>query len=141
MVNAYNGTSDSVEKLTYIDQKGHRKKISKMLRNIPGAIEAVVISSKDGLLVGGVGENIDLDQTAAISASVLSLADAISSRSSEEGCQKVLSKSGDSDFLILHTKKFIITIIGGPEANMGLLLTAGKALAANIMMITHEKEE
>ncbi len=125
--------------LGYADRDGDKERLAHVLADLPSAVKAAVIASKDGLLVHGAGSDSDFDQIAAISASILSLADAMVSRAEERQCQRVLSKSGENDFLILHAGKFVLSIIGHEEANMGLLLTAGKAFAADIVQSTQGK--
>ncbi len=127
----------SQESLTYVDREGYRNTLEEMLNGLPADIALTIISSKDGLLVQAEGSSRqDSDQLAAISASVLSLADAIVAHSDGVCCEKVFSQSEDHDVLIMHAGKFIITLIGKRDANMGLLLAAGKRLSASIAELT-----
>ncbi len=127
----------SRESFDYIDREGYRSTLKEMLNDLPADIALTIISSKDGLLVQAEGSGQqDSDQLAAISASVLSLADAIVAHADGVSCEKVFSQSGDHDVLIMHAGKFIITLIGKSDANMGLLLAAGKRLTAAITELT-----
>jgi len=112
--------------------------VAKILEGASSLIELAVVASSDGLLIEGFASHDDLSQTAAVSASILSLADAISSRSGDAQCQKVLSESGESSFLILHAGELVLTVVGEEKANMGLVLNAGKKLASKIALLTEQ---
>jgi len=96
------------------------------------AIETAILSSPDGILLTGVGSDNDLDVMAAMSASLLSLADALSSRSEEGRSDKVITESPDCSLVVLHAGKLILTVIGKPDANIGMVLTSSRKVAAKI---------
>jgi len=102
------------------------------------SIETALVASRDGILLAGVGKDDQLDLMAAISASLMSLADALSSRSQKGLSKKVLSESDDSSLVVLHAGELVLTVIGELNMNMGLVLTESKGLALKIVDIFQE---
>jgi len=99
-------------------------------------IDTVLLSSPDGILVASSGIDTELDVMAAMSASLISLADAISSRTEDGKCHKVFCESDDSLAVIIHAGEHILTVIGRPESNMGMILAQAKNTGKNILNIT-----
>jgi len=99
------------------------------------AIETALLSSPDGILLAGTGKETDLDVMAAMSASLLSLADALSSSSEDGVCDKVICESSDSALVCLHAGKLILTSIGKGDANIGFVLASSRQVAKKIVDI------
>ena len=99
------------------------------------SIETAVLASADGLMLAGTGVDNELDVMAAMSASLISLADAMSSRSDGGVCNKVLAESEDSSLVVLHAGGLILTVLGKPNANMGMVLAASRQVAEQIANI------
>lgn len=101
-------------------------------------ISGAVLSSQDGLLVTGVAdeENIEIDAVAAMSSSLLSLADALAGQAGKELVDNVISQAESSTLVILHAGGLILTVIGRAEINVGLVLTAARKTAIAIDDLT-----
>jgi len=99
------------------------------------AVETAFLSTRDGILLAGTGDDEELDLMAAISASLLSLADALSSRSEKGLSKKVVSESKDNALVVLHAGGVILTVIGEPKMNMGFVLTESKKLAKKVSQL------
>ncbi|MDQ6974061.1 MAG: roadblock/LC7 domain-containing protein [Mariprofundaceae bacterium] len=102
------------------------------------AIDTAVLASPDGLLLAGTGIDGELDVMAAMSASLISLADALSSRSEDGHCDKVMSESSDGTLVVLHAGGLILTVLGQAHANMGLVLSVSRTTAEKIAQVTVE---
>jgi len=96
------------------------------------AIDTAVLASPDGLMLAGTGIDDELDVMAAMSASLISLADALSSRSEDGHCDKVMSESSDGSLIVLHAGGLILTVLGQAQANMGLVLSVSRNTAEKI---------
>jgi len=96
------------------------------------AIDTAVLASPDGLMLAGTGIDDELDVMAAMSASLISLADALSSRSEDGHCDKVMSESPDGSLVVLHAGGLILTVLGQAQANMGLVLSVSRNTAEKI---------
>ncbi|MDQ6991473.1 MAG: roadblock/LC7 domain-containing protein [Mariprofundaceae bacterium] len=96
------------------------------------AIDTAVLASPDGLMLAGAGTDDELDVIAAMSASLISLADALSSRSEDGHCDKVMSESPDGTLVVLHAGGLILTVLGQSQANMGLVLSVSRSTAEKI---------
>lgn len=117
-------------------QKQACQNMLKSLVSDSDIIDTVLLSSPDGILVASSGIDTELDVMAAMSASLISLADAISSRTEDGKCHKVFCESDDSLAVIIHAGEHILTVIGRPESNMGMILAQAKNTGKNILNIT-----
>jgi len=100
------------------------------------SIVASVLSSPDGLLLAKASSGIielEADSVAAMSASVISLTDALAGQAGQAMSDKVISDSKDSSLVILHAGSLILTVIGKADANMGMVLTASRRAAEEIV--------
>ncbi len=116
------------------ETKQCQKTLAKLV-NESDAIIASVLSSPDGLLLAQASSNIDLeaDSVAAMSASVISLTDALAGQAGQAMSDKVISDSKDSSLVILHAGSLILTVIGKADANMGMVLTSSQRVAEEIV--------
>jgi len=100
------------------------------------AIVASVLSSPDGLLLAYASSEhfeLEADSVAAMSASVISLTDALAGQAGQAMSDKVISDSKDSSLVILHAGSLILTVIGKSDANMGMVLTSSRRVAEEIV--------
>jgi len=97
-------------------------------------VDASVLSSQDGLLVAGESRNreMEMDAIAAMSASLLSLADALAGQAGKPMVDNVISEAESSTLVILHAGDLILTVIGEIGINIGLVLTAARNAAKEI---------
>jgi len=109
------------------------------LINQSDAIDTALLASPDGLMLTGTGIDDELDVMAAMSASLISLADALSSRAEDGFCDKVLSESEDGTLVVLHAGDLILTVLGKARANMGLVLSASRSAAKKIALAITEE--
>jgi len=110
------------------------------LVNDSDAIIASVLSSPDGLLLAQASSDIELeaDSVAAMSASVISLADALAGQAMSD---KAISDSKDSSLVILHAGSLILTVIGRADANMGMVLSSSQRVSEEIVEAASEEPE
>jgi len=102
-------------------------------------VDASVLSSQDGLLVAGESRNteMEMDAIAAMSASLLSLADALAGQAGKPMVDNVISEAESSTLVILHAGDLILTVIGETGINIGLVLSAARKAAKEIGELVH----
>jgi len=101
-------------------------------------IAGAVLSTQDGLLVAGVAHSNDIetDAIAAMSSSILSLADALAGQAGKPLVNNVISQAESSTLVILHAGELILTVVGRAEINVGLVLSAARRTAEAIDKLT-----
>ncbi|MDQ6953943.1 MAG: roadblock/LC7 domain-containing protein [Mariprofundaceae bacterium] len=101
------------------------------------AVIASVLSSPDGLLLAQASDGVEIeaDSVAAMSASVISLTDALAGQAGQAMSDKVVSDSKDSSLVILHAGTLILTVIGRANANMGLVFVSSQRVAKEIVSV------
>ncbi len=101
-------------------------------------IAGAVLSSQDGLLVtsASTDASIEPDSIAAMSSSLLSLADALAGQAGKALVDNVISQAESSTLVLLHAGGLILTVIGKAEINVGLVLTAARRTANSINRAT-----
>jgi len=117
------------------ETKECRKTLETLVKN-SNAIIASVLSSPDGLLLAHATADsfeLEADSVAAMSASVISLTDALAGQAGQAMSDKVISDSKDSSLVILHAGSLILTVIGKSDANMGMVLTSSRRVAEDIV--------
>jgi len=116
------------------ETKQCQKRLEQLV-NDSDAIVGSVLSSPDGLLLAQASSGIELeaDSVAAMSSSVISLADALAGQAGQAMSDKVISDSKDSSLVILHAGSLILTVIGKADANMGMVLTSSQRVAEEIV--------
>lgn len=98
------------------------------------SLEGTVLSTPDGLLIATASRNggIEADAVAAMSASLLSLADALAGQAGRAFADNVISEAESSTLVILHAGEMILTVIGSSGINIGMVLSAAKATARKL---------
>ncbi len=116
------------------ETKKCQKRLDQLVKD-SDAIIASVLSSPDGLLLAQASSNFELeaDSVAAMSASVISLTDALAGQAGQAMSDKVISDSKDSSLVILHAGSLILTVIGRADANMGMVLSSSQRVAEEIV--------
>ena len=97
-------------------------------------VAAVVVSSQDGLHVASESHDtsMEMDAVAAMSASLLSLADALAGQAGKPMVDNVISEAESSTLVILHAGELILTVIGHTGINIGLILSSARKAAKEI---------
>jgi len=103
-------------------------------------IAGTVLATQDGLLVAQAlrTRGIEPDSIAAMSASMLSLADALAGQAGKAYANKLISEAESSTLVVLHAGALILTVIGRPNVNIGLIFTAARRTAQRIDMLVQE---
>lgn len=120
--------------VTTINKKKCRDLLTKLISD-SAVFDTVLISNEDGLLLAGLGKSVELHLMAAISTSVLSLADKLTSSSSE----KLIIESMDHSLVVLHVKGLILTVIGTSSSNAAMVLASGNQIAKKITAIMFDE--
>lgn len=97
-------------------------------------VAGTVLASQDGLLLAKAvrSRNIEADAIAAMSASMLALADAMAGQSGQALTDKLISEAESCTLVILHAGQSILTVIGRANVNIGLVLSAARTTAKRI---------
>jgi len=109
------------------EEKKLCNKLLDSLRKESDNLLSAILSSQDGLLLAHSTHSdasVEEDAIAAMSASVLSLADALAGQAGQAVSNKLLSEADDSSLVILHAGEMILTVIGTAGTNMGMVLQA-----------------
>jgi len=103
-------------------------------------IAGTVLATQDGLLVAQAlrTRGIEPDSIAAMSASMLSLADAMAGQAGKAYADKLISEAESSTLVVLHAGSLILTVIGRPNVNIGLIFTAARRTAQRIDTLIKE---
>lgn len=107
------------------------------------SVAGSVLSTPDGLLIACASrsDGIESDAVAAMSASLLSLADALAGQAGRAFADNVISEAESSTLVILHAGELILTVIGQPGINIGMVLSAAKATANKLQSDAKEFSE
>ncbi len=107
------------------------------------SLEGAVLSSADGLVVAFADKNggLHVETVAAMSSSMISLADALAGQAGRPEVENIISEAESSTLVVLHAGDLILTVIGKPETNIGLVLNAAKRAAKGINKDTREFSE
>lgn len=109
------------------EEKQMCAKLLESLRTESTSLLSAILSSQDGLLLAystHPNANVEEDAIAAMSASVLSLGDALAGQAGQAVSNKIMSEADDSSLVILHAGEMILTVIGTAGTNMGMVLQA-----------------
>ncbi|MES0370925.1 MAG: roadblock/LC7 domain-containing protein [Mariprofundaceae bacterium] len=106
-------------------------------------VAAVIVSSQDGLHVASKSQDagMEMDAIAAMSASLLSLADALAGQAGKPMVDNVISEAESSTLVILHAGELILTVIGQTGINIGLILSSARTAAKEIGTMTETVTE
>lgn|GEM_PF-5466497 len=101
-------------------------------------ILATILATQDGLLVTSESNDaaVESDAIAAMSASLISLADALAGQAGKALVDNVISEAESSTLAILHAGSLILTVIGKAGVNIGLVLVSARRTAKKIEALT-----
>ncbi len=113
--------------------------LTRLLQELP-SIEGAVLSSADGLMVASEakGDQLESETIAAMSASMISLADTLAGQAGRPEVDNIISESESSTLVVLHAGDLILTVIGAANTQIGLVLAAAKKAAKGIHKNTQE---
>jgi len=116
----------------------HCKKTLADLINKFDLVAAAVLSSQDGLHVASESHDgdMEMDAIAAMSSSLISLADALAGQAGKPMVDNVISEAESSTLVILHAGELILTVIGHKGINIGLILSSARKAAKEIGKMT-----
>lgn len=102
--------------------------------------DGLVLATEDGLLIANAIQNkaIEPDAIAAMSASMLALADALAGQAGRAYADNLISEAESSTLVILHAAELILTVIGRPNVNIGMILNAARRTAKAIGALSKE---
>jgi len=103
------------------------------------AVDTILISNRNGLLLAGQGKGVELDLMAAISTALLSLSDKLVINSEKGISDKLVIDAYDHSLVLLHVEGLILTVIGNKNTNTATVLTAGN-LASKVLVHSIEKD-
>ncbi len=94
-------------------------------------VAGAVLATQDGLLVASAVRirGIEVDSIAAMSASMLSLADAMAGQAGNACAEKLISESESSTLVVLHAGSLILTVVGRANVNTGMIFSAARKTA------------
>lgn len=97
-------------------------------------VAGAVLSTPDGLLIASAAQSNDIeaDAIAAMSASMLSLADALAGQAGRAYADNIISEAESSTLVVLHAGKLILTVVGKPNVNIGMILSAARRTAESV---------
>jgi predicted regulator of Ras-like GTPase activity (Roadblock/LC7/MglB family) len=103
-------------------------------------VAGAVLSTQDGLLVESSvrTREIEADAVAAMSASILSLADALAGQTGRPLSDSLISQAESSTLVMLHAGQMILTVVGKNDVNTGMVLSAARRTAKNIQTLALE---
>jgi len=113
-----------------MDRSAYRQLLETFIADFD-QVAGAVLASSDGLLVAHAVRirGIEVDSVAAMSASMLSLADAMAGQAGNAHADKLISESESSTLVVLHAGLLILTVVGRPNVNTGLIFTAARRTA------------
>ncbi|MDQ7004898.1 MAG: roadblock/LC7 domain-containing protein [Ghiorsea sp.] len=107
------------------------------------SLEGVVLSSADGLMVACEDKTgkLEGEMIAAMSSSMISLADTLAGQAGRAEVENIISESESSTLVVLHAGDLILTVIGKPDVQVGMVLAAAKKAAQGIRQDTQDFSE
>jgi len=119
-----------------------QRELTQLLSELP-SIEGAVLSSADGLMVACEDKTgaLEGETIAAMSSSMISLADTLAGQAGRPEVENIISEAESSTLVVLHAGDLILTVIGKPETQIGLVLVAAKKAAKGIRKDTQEFSE
>lgn len=139
--NSYDQCEDSTMTETQMDEllenELDNELYQKALDQFVGSFDQVggaVLGTPDGLLVADAAsiDGIEADAIAAMSASMLSLADALAGQAGRAYADNIISEAESSTLVVLHAGKLILTVVGKPNVNVGMILSAARRTAESV---------
>jgi len=128
--------------LSKTEAQACQKELTTLIHELK-SIEAAVLSSEDGLMVACEDKTGQLEgeMVAAMSASMISLADTLAGQAGKPQVENIISEAESCTLVVLHAGALILTVIGQPKAQIGLVLAAAKKAAKSIGKDTKEFSE
>jgi len=100
------------------------------------AVETILVSNRDGLLLAGAGVEREVDLLAAISTATLSLADKLAPSETHDISDTVIINSQSHSILLVHVHGLILSIIGQENVKTGVLMHAGKEISRRLIELS-----
>lgn len=99
-----------------------------------------LLSTSDGLLIASAvrSRKIESEAVAAMSASMLSLADALAGQTGRALSDSLISQADSSTLVMLHAGQMILTVVGMNDVNTGIILSAARRTAQAIQALAKE---
>lgn len=121
------------------DVIGYRQSLEHFVRDFD-QVAGAVLATADGLLVAKAvrSREIEADAMAAMSASMLSLADALAGQAGRAYADKVISEAESCTLVLLHAGQLILTVVGQPNVNIGIILSAARRTAQRIEQLAKD---
>lgn len=116
-----------------IDAAAYQRALERFLDSFELA-EGAVLATEDGLHVASATHSkaIEADAIAAMSASMLSLADALAGQAGRAYADNLISEAESSTLVVLHAGELILTVVGRSHVNIGMILSAARKTAEAI---------
>lgn len=127
---------------------GAKKKAQNVLNTLVkdfNCVVAAILASPDGLLMASctTDHEIECDAVAAMSASIISLGDALTAQATHDDnhvSKTVLSETETISIATMYAGPLILTSIGQEDANMGTVLIRSRNAAEKIVDIINEDD-
>ncbi len=105
-------------------------------------VDGAVLATADGLLIANAAhsQSIEADAIAAMSASMLSLADALAGQAGRAYADNLISEAESSTLVVLHAGELILTVVGQSNVNIGMILSATRRTAEKIAALAKKDE-
>lgn len=126
---------------TSIRTVAYQQSLEKFLKDFELA-DGLVLATEDGLLVANAVQNqaIESSAIAAMSASMLALADALAGQAGHAYADNLISEAESSTLVVLHAGELILTVVGRPNVNIGMILNAARRTSNSILALTKEDD-
>lgn len=133
--------SEIEESVDAIDTIAYQASLERFLRDFD-QVDGAVLATGDGLLIASAAgsDSIEPDAIAAMSASMLALADTLVGQAGRAYADNLISEAESSTLVILHAGELILTVVGRPNVNVGMILTAARRTANAIGVRAKEDE-
>jgi len=122
-----------------MDSSAYRELLESFIADFD-QVAGAVLASADGLLVAHAVRirGIEVDSVAAMSASMLSLADAMAGQAGNACADKLISEAESSTLVVLHAGPLILTVVGRSKVNTGLIFTAARRTAQSVAALVEQ---
>ena len=128
--------------LSEAEMQACQRELTQLLSELP-SIEGAVLSSADGLMVACEDKTgaLEGETIAAMSSSMIALADTLAGQAGRPEVENIISEAESSTLVVLHAGDLILTVIGKPDTQIGMVLAAAKKAAKGIRKDTKEFSE
>ncbi|MDX8377973.1 MAG: roadblock/LC7 domain-containing protein [Mariprofundales bacterium] len=119
-----------------IVKQGLHAALQEFLEDLPAA-DAAMLSTPDGLLVTEASKvALEMETVAAMSASLISIGDALASQTGRPNSEQVITESANGIIAVVHAGKLVLTTMAKKETNLGMLLSYTSQCATKITSVT-----